>query len=69
MQNAHPVINASGVDINKDQTVPEVIEESDDTEYIPDEENDIDVFDDIDEDPSEEELEAISNGDIEGDEI
>ena len=39
-----------------------------DTEYVPDEENDDEDFE-LDEDPTEEELEAISNGDIEGDEI
>ena len=37
-------------------------------EYIPDEENDEEDIE-LDEDPTEEELEAISNGDIEGDEI
>ena len=58
-------ITIDEIDVNKDMTVPEVVEPETDTEYIPDEEND----EELDEDPTEEELNAISNGDIEGDEI
>ena len=61
-------ITIDEIDVNKD-TVEEaapVVEP--DTEYVPDEENDDEDIE-LDEDPTEEELEAISNGDIEGDEI
>ena len=56
-------ITIDEIDINKDNIVNE---QSSDSEYVPDEENDLE---DMEEDPSEEELEAISNGNIEGDEI
>ncbi len=60
-------ITIDEIDVNKEiveETTP-IVEP--DTEYVPDEENDEDF--ELDEDPTEEELEAISNGDIEGDEI
>ena len=61
-------ITIDEIDVNKEiveETTP-IVEP--DTEYVPDEENDDEDFE-LDEDPTEEELEAISNGDIEGDEI
>ncbi len=61
-------ITIDEIDVNKDavETIDPIVEP--DAEYIPDEENDEEDIE-LDEDPTEEELEAISNGDIEGDEI
>ena len=58
-------ITIDEIDMNKD-----IIPQPEPVEDVPDEENN-DEFDDLisDEDPTEEELAAISNGDIEGDEI
>ena len=61
-------ITIDEIDVNKDTIVPEVSEPEVDTEYVLDEENDEEEFE-LEEDPTEEDLEAISNGDIEGDEI
>ncbi|MBQ3021359.1 MAG: DNA-directed RNA polymerase subunit beta [Bacilli bacterium] len=59
-------ISIDEIDLNKDNNI-QVEEEK---EFIPDEENDFDEEEAFDEeDPTLEELEAISNGDIEGDEI
>ena len=63
-------ITIDEIDGNKENVVPELPETPEpETEYIPDEENeDMDEpFDD--EMPSDEELEKISNGELEGDEI
>jgi len=61
-------ITIDEIDSNRENIIPQV-EEPVETEYIPDEEND-DMEDSFeDEIPTEEELEKISNGDLEGDEI
>jgi len=61
-------ITIDEIDGNRENIVPPVVEEKD-TEYVPDEENEEieDSFED--EVPTDEELEKISNGDLEGDEI
>ncbi len=59
-------ITIDEIDINKDNFVPPVVEEKKDTEEVPDEENN---EKELEEAPTDEELEAISNGQLEGDEI
>lgn len=60
-------ITIDEIDMNKDIPLKES-KESDTTEEIPDEENEF-YENEIEEAPTEEELNAISNGDLEGDDI
>ena len=61
-------ITIDEIDGNKENIIPEV-QTPTDTEYVPDEENDEIEESFEDEIPTDEELEKISNGDLEGDEI
>ena len=62
-------ITIDEIDGSRENIIPEVPEVENNTEYVPDEENE-EIEESLEEEiPTDEELDKISNGDIEGDEI